>query len=128
VDPRQPEDRHHGVADELLDRAPVPLGDGLQMVEVSVQDPSVDLRVVPLTGGCRPDDVGEQDRDDLAGLLVDRRQRTTAGETEPGPLRIRLAALPAWLHGSVAYRRDRRREPASTTRARAQGHEGGQSA
>ena len=44
-DPRDPEHRHHGVADELLHRAAVPLDHGSHRVEVAREDDLEPLRV-----------------------------------------------------------------------------------
>ena len=65
---RYPEDRHHGVADELLDRAAVPLDDRLHPLEVVREQRPQPLRVKRLAERGRPSYVAEQDRDCLALL------------------------------------------------------------
>ena len=61
---RHAEDRDHGVADELLDRAAVGLhrraGDGVVAGQKAVDE----LGVVALAEGCEADEVAEEDGDD----------------------------------------------------------------
>ncbi len=63
---RQPEDRHHGVADELLDDAAVALDDRLHPLEVAREQGAKRLRVERLAERRRADDVAEQHGHDLA--------------------------------------------------------------
>jgi hypothetical protein len=63
---RNPEDGHHGVADELLDAAPVTLDDLLHSIEVASQQCAEGLRIGRLTHRGRADDVAEEHRHDLA--------------------------------------------------------------
>ena len=65
---RDPEDRHDGIADELLDRAAVALEDRARQGVVAAEDGPRDLRVELFTEGGRADQVREQDRDDPPGL------------------------------------------------------------
>ena len=83
---RHPEHGHHRVADELLDRAAVPLDDRLHPLEVARQQSAQRLRIRPLAQRRRTGDVAEEHRDDLANFP--RRssglQRTAALRAEPG--------------------------------------------
>ena len=67
---RQPEDRHHGVADELLDDAAVALDDRLHALEVAREQRAERLRVDRLAESRRTDDVAEQHGHDLALLAA----------------------------------------------------------
>ena len=62
---RRAEDRHHRVADELLDRTPMALELGAQLGVVRGQDRPNILGVVRFGLGGRADEIGEEDRDDL---------------------------------------------------------------
>ena len=68
---RHPPDRHHGVADELLDRAAVPADDGAGVVEVARQQLAHDVGVERLGAGREAHQVAEDHRDD-AELAGDR--------------------------------------------------------
>ena len=99
---RDAEDRHHGVADELLDRAAVPLEDRPRILEVAAHRRPHGLGVEALPERGRARQVAEDDRDglpDLAGRfgLLERR---SAGAAEPEPLWIFLAAACASPHSS----------------------------
>jgi hypothetical protein len=110
----QPEDRHHRVADELLDRAAVALELGAHGVEVPRHHLAQRLRVERLPEARRAFQVGEDDRDRLPNLLVrhHRRERRPAVPAEPELRRVLLATSRANLHrGSV------RRTQAGTVRA-----------
>jgi hypothetical protein len=99
-----PEHPHHGVADELLDRAAEALDLTPGPVVVGAEA-GLDLLGVGLVGlGGEPDQVAEQDADDLALLALPprRRQRGGAGQTEPGPFGIVLAAVLADGHADDA--------------------------
>jgi hypothetical protein len=70
---RQAEDRHHCVANVLLDRAPVTQQRGTHLLEVAVHHLAQRLRVERLAEVRGALQVGEDDRDGLPHLL--RRQR-----------------------------------------------------
>ena len=63
---RRAEERHHRVADELLDRAAVPLELGADALVVGAEDRLDVLRVERLRARREADEVAEDDRDDLA--------------------------------------------------------------
>ena len=67
---RRPEGGHHGVADELLDRAVVALDLLAQAGVVGPDTGAYVLRVLLLGGGGEPDEIAEEDGDDLP--LLDR--------------------------------------------------------
>jgi hypothetical protein len=66
---RDAEDRQDGVADELLERAAVPVEHGRGEVEEATEQVALRLRVEPPRELGRRDDVAEEDRDRLARLL-----------------------------------------------------------
>jgi hypothetical protein len=68
VELRDPEHRHHGIADELLDRPAVPFDHRGHLLEVTAHDAAQRFGVETITQGRRPRHVGEHDRDDLAYL------------------------------------------------------------
>jgi hypothetical protein len=68
VQRRHAEHRHHRVADELLDRAAVPLERRLHSVEVARHHLPERLGIESLAELRRADDVGEDDRHDLPRL------------------------------------------------------------
>jgi len=71
---RRAEDRHHRVADELLDGASVAL-EHLPETRVVRPDASADvLRVSFIRSRGEADEVAEEDRDDLALLALRRRR------------------------------------------------------
>src|SRR5439155_15998458 len=84
---------HHGISDELLDRASVSLEHSADLDEITRQDPPVGLRVELLAERGRVGQVGEDDRDRLAHLACDGtlREGSATGEAEPGAGGIRLA-------------------------------------
>ena len=93
VDVRQPEDRHDGVADELL-RPPAQV---LQLLRGGGEELSEDLprslgvEALREAGGVH--EVGEEDRDDLALLGAQRRADDGAAvRAEPGVVGERMAA------------------------------------
>ena len=99
---RGAEDRHHGVADELLDRA----AEALELVaEPSVvrAEQRAHLLGIHLLGARgEADEVGEEHRHDLALLeprLLGRLERRAARVAEAGSLRVLLAAARARDHG-----------------------------
>ena len=65
---RHAEHRHHRVADELLDRAAVPLDDRLHPLEVAREQSAKRLGIRPLAQRRRTGDVAEEDGDDLANF------------------------------------------------------------
>ena len=102
VGDRDAEDRHHGVADVVLDRAAVALDDIAHADEPALHRPAQRLGIHALSERRRSDDVGEDDGDDLAALAGDtrRRHRRPTGRAEPGSLRRPLATPRARLHGA----------------------------
>ena len=84
VHDRHTEDGHHGVADELLDRAAVMLDDRLHPLEVAREQRARPLGIERLSERGRPGEVAEQDGDGLA-LLVRKpvRRFGAALGTEP---------------------------------------------
>ena len=76
---RRAPDRHHGIADELLDGAAVAADHVADELEVAAQELAGVLGVAALGQGREADEVGEQDRDDPA--LGDGRR--------PAPARLR---------------------------------------
>ena len=83
VPDRQPEDRHDGVADDLLDRAAVRLEHRAHLVEVAGQDLAQRLRIEPLAERRRALEVRGDDRREPADL---------------GRRRLRLASVPQAPH------------------------------
>ena len=80
---RQPEDRHHGVADELLDDATVALDDRLHPLEIAREQGTERLRVERLAERRRTGDVTEQHGHDLAPLARRPVRSRAALGTEP---------------------------------------------
>ena len=64
------EHRHHGIADELLDRAAVPFYGGPGPIEVPALVAPDGLGVAPLARRRRVDEVAEEHRDELAHLSI----------------------------------------------------------
>ena len=100
---RRAEDRHHRVADELLDRSAEALDVGLDALVVGTERRS-DVLGIGAVGTIREaDEVDEEDRYDLP-LLADGggfRQTRAARETEARSLRVLLAARRADDHGRI---------------------------
>jgi hypothetical protein len=69
------EDRHDGIADELLDRAPVGLEIGSQLIVVRGQERLDVLRIERVGARGEPDEVGEDHADDLPFAPDPRRHR-----------------------------------------------------
>ena len=67
---RHAEHGHHGVADELLDRAALGLDLGPHGLEVALHHVAQAFRVEPVGQARRPRNVAEQDGDELAFLAV----------------------------------------------------------
>ena len=104
-----PEDRHHGVADELLHRSAEPLDFRTQAREVRREHGAHVLGVEPLGPSGEADEIGEENRDDLAlftsGRLLGCEGRG-APVAEAGAFGVLLAAKGADLHeGRVRARR-----------------------
>ena len=105
VDDGNPEDSHHRVADELLDRSPVVLENAADLDEVAREHPPVALRVERLAERRRVDHVREDDGHRLAHLA--RRSSLLQGgaacEAEPCVIRVGLATPGASGHVLVKY-------------------------
>ena len=115
VEPRQPEDGHHCVADELLDHATVPFELAAHRVEVARHHLAERLGVERLAEARRALQIREDDRHDLSRLL--RRPRLgelrAAREAEPRNVRVLGAARRTDLHAAslrTAVGRSRRTE------------------
>ena len=102
VEPGQPEDGHHGVADELLDHAAVPLELAPHRVEVARHHLAERLGVERLAEARRALQVREDDRHDLPRLL--RRpclgELRPAREAKPRNVRVLDAARRTDLHAA----------------------------
>jgi hypothetical protein len=97
VQPRQAEDRHDRIADELFDRPAVTLDDHLHRVEVASEDLAQGFRVEAFAKGGGSLEVAEQDGDGLADFARQRRdQRRPAKAAYPELIRIVLATI--WAH------------------------------
>ena len=104
VPERQPEDRHDGVTDDLLDRAAVRFEDCAHDVEVAVQDLAERLGIQPLSerrGALEVRGDEGDDAPDFAGRLV-LEERLAAHAAQAGLGRVQLPAGPAGLtlHGA----------------------------
>src|SRR5204863_9173847 len=100
---RRAEERHHGVADELLDRAAEALELVAQTLPVRREQPAHVLGVEPFRPRREPDEVGEENRDELPLLtawLRNRRERRTAGVAEAGVCRGSPPAPRSLLHAA----------------------------
>jgi hypothetical protein len=95
------EHRHHRVADELLDRAPVAFEHLTQRGVVALHRRPVGLRIEALAERRRSGEVAEEDGDRLAQLpgACLRLQRGPAGAAEPESFPILLPAIGADGHG-----------------------------
>jgi class 3 adenylate cyclase len=102
---RGAEERHHGVADELLDRAPVALELGADTCPVRSLEGAHLFRIELLGAGGEADQVGEQDGQDLA-LLAGRRgfggERRGAACAEASVVRVLPSAGGADNHAVAA--------------------------
>ena len=96
---RRAEERDHGIADELLDGAPVAL-ELVPGAAVILREQRFDVLRVAAVGAARePDEIREENGQDLALLpWLDSRQRCTARLTEPCDGRVLLAAATADRH------------------------------
>ena len=83
---RRAPDRHHRVADELLDRAAVELDQSSARVEVAGEELARVLGIALLGGGGEADEVGEENRDEaaLGRRFRDRRRRGRRRRTRDG--------------------------------------------
>jgi hypothetical protein len=109
------EDGEDGVADELLDRAAVPLDHGLRRLEVAGERRAQALRVESFSQRGRAGDVALEHRDRLALLAGGWRdaQRGTAGVAEPRPLAVLGPARRARHHEQrLRQQRTERKEAA----------------
>ena len=104
---RRAEERHDGVADELLDGAAEPLQLGLHPGVVGREHPADVLGVELLGAAGEADEVGEQHGDDLALLedgrlgLAGRHEGRASQAVQKGrPSAADLAAAPASAPGS----------------------------
>ena len=100
VQVREAEDRHHGVADELLDGPAVALELAAHHVEVARHHGPKRLRVEPLADRGRADEVREDDRDRLSDLAcgLDGVKRRAAEAAQAEAVRVLLAAARADCH------------------------------
>src|SRR5207247_9083088 len=109
VGDRSTEHGHHRVADELLHGPPEPFDLALQEVVVEAEG-RTDVLGIGVVRTCRePDQVDEQDRDDLAFLRTGGRplaERCAAGRAEPRVLGVLLTAARA-SHARSLWREDR---------------------
>ena len=78
---RRAPDGHHRVADELLDRAAIPLDDLAGHVEVAAEELADGLRVAVVGEGREANEVGEQDTDEAA---LGRASRAAEGRRRAG--------------------------------------------
>ena len=102
VGDRRAEHCHHSVADELLDRAAEAFELGLEADVVWPQDRAHLLWIELLGSRGEPDEIGKDDRHDLALLLRrlrDLGERRCAGVTEASPARILFPATRTPQHG-----------------------------
>ena len=98
---RRAEDRHDRVADELLDRSSERFDLGSQTRVVRTEDRTNVFGIELLGPSGEPDEVDEQDGDDLSLLAPFRRgavQRASAGVAKPGLLRVCLSTRGAHGH------------------------------
>ena len=125
VGDRDAEDRHHGIADVVLDRAAVCLDDIAHADEPALHRPAQRLGIHAFSERRGSDHVGEDDGDDLAALAGDTRcrHRRPTGRTEAGSLGRPLATPRARLHGpSLESRAGSARDVALLGRHRAHHH------
>ena len=120
VDGRDAEDRHRGIADELLQGSAMPDDRPFGHGEEPVHDAPQRFRIELLSERRRSGDVGEEDRDDLADLATLRplvAQRRAAHPAQPKTLRVQLSAVRARRHGA-SVRWSRRSSPGKSARTR----------
>ncbi len=100
VHDRDPEDRHHSVADELLHGAAVPLQHSTCKREVALHDAAQRLRVKSLPERGRAGDIAEEDGDRLPHLSRGSGffERCTARRAEAESLRVLRAAARTPTH------------------------------
>ena len=121
LDRRDPEDRHHGVADELLHRAAVALAHLRHGLPIPGHDAPDRLGLEALAERRRLADVVEEDRDRLAGVgaKIAKPQPHPARRAEDRTRRIDLTAVTARPHEASVW------EPPATRHCAAAGREGG---
>ena len=95
---RNAEDRHHRVADELLDGTAVAFDDPPEVFEVAAHARAQCLRVGRLPEGSRAHEVTEENRDDLSLLGLDRGQRGAACAAEAGVVGVLAPTARAGRH------------------------------
>ena len=78
---RDPENRHHRIADELLDGATVTLDDRAEILEIAAHPPAQSFGIGRLAQRRRTHEIAEEDGDDLA-LLACRCRRCQRHATE----------------------------------------------
>ena len=107
---RDPEDRHDGISDKLLDATPVPFDRRTRFVEVAPQERGVGPRDRAVPPEPSTHEIAEQDRDRLALLPRRRRSgnRSRAGHAEHGIVRILSTAVRTGQHLRSLSRRSRR--------------------
>ena len=108
--PREAEDRHHRVADELLDRAAVALDRSVTVAKYRVLDLVDGLRIHALAEGRAVLEVGEDDGHDLADLPGRSGWTGAAGTGVAGALGTDSRTPPAsprQLPAEARYRRSR---------------------
>ncbi len=102
-----PEDGHHGIADELLDGAAVTLEDHAKILEVAPHPCAQRLGIRRLAERRRTDEVAEENGDDFA-LLAGRLGRSQRRPTRAAEARVALVLAPAVRasrHGRGVYER-----------------------
>jgi hypothetical protein len=118
VSHRRPEQRHHRIADELLDRAPEPLQLIPKARIVRREQRTHVLGVEPLGARRKADQVGKQDRDHLAllvhGARRSGRQGSTAKRAKRELARHLLDATRAGRHPPSLGHRIRETRPAGS--------------
>jgi hypothetical protein len=100
---RDAEHGHDGVADELLDRAAMPLQNAPRGSEVARYDLPYRLGVEAVAELGRSRDVGEDNGDGLAGAPLEERrghERAAAGRAEARLLGPKLPTAPTHGHGA----------------------------
>jgi len=98
---------HHGIADELLHGAAVPLDDALHPLEVAREQRPQRLWVGRVAQRRRPGDVAEEDRHRLPVLA--RRRRRDRRAALAAELRVRGDLVPAACASRHSFRLDRPR-------------------
>jgi hypothetical protein len=119
---REPEHRHDGVADVLLNRAAVSFQDRPHIVEIDIQDLAERLAVEPLAQARGALQIAEDDRHRSPDLLGHgcRRKGRAADPAQAEPIRVLLTATWAGLHGrSLSTHQQRLHEVGGTRHGQA---------